>query len=314
MEDTGKRHGIGRALVQVAAAGVVGAMVVLSSIGFVVGALFTGAAAVLVTGAVFLVVLVAALTAVAKLAPEASWLTGNRGGRVGWGALVGAGGTGLWLLAWDLTDAAALAVSRSAWLWVPGTVLLFALVATLLVRRWYLSLGALAVLLATALLVLKALAGAAPSDLDQRFANAGVARGALMVTTVPGYHLRPGQGTWYLEPDRVDPQALFISVGPRLGADPGECVYGAKVCDVESTSLRYELFDDVQAYTRFVMGREVEVRAGLGVDRDLLRAAALAVRPATDREAWEALPEPRPSAPDRSVRGLARELARDLFG
>ncbi|ANZ39914.1 hypothetical protein BBK82_31615 [Lentzea guizhouensis] len=314
MVHTGEGHAIGRVLVQVAAAGVIGALAVLPLVGAVVGVLLGGATAAVVMAGVFAVVLVVALTAVAGLAPDASWLTGSRGGRICWAVFVGAGGTVLWLLSWDLTDAAGLALSRTPTLWVPASVVLFALMAALLLRRWYLAAGSLTVLVATALLVLKALADASPSALDLRFADDQIARGSLMATTVPGYRLRPGQGTWYLEPDGADPQARYISVGPRLGADPGECVYGAKVCDVETASLRYELFEDAQAYTRYLVGREVEVRGGLAVDRGTLRTAALELRPATDGEAWEVLPEPRPSTPDRPVREVARELARDLFG
>ncbi|KOV85357.1 hypothetical protein [Nocardia sp. NRRL S-836] len=135
--------------------------------------------------------------------------------------------------------------------------------------------------------------------------------------TVPGYSATSTspQGTHLTPDDRsLLPGARNISVGPRLGADPGECVYGAQVCEVESPTLLYERFTDTQDYVRNVGGMQFEVRGGLAVDRAVLRAAVLSARPATDDEALAMLPPPRPSTPDRSVRGAVRELARDLFG
>ncbi|KOV85356.1 hypothetical protein [Nocardia sp. NRRL S-836] len=218
MEDVGERQGVGFALAQVGLAGVAGGLVVPMALGTVVGALL-GSVVALVVAAGMVVVLVVALTAVAALAPGESWLTGNRGGRVCWALLVTGAGFGLWLLAWDVTDDAELGISRSAASWLPATAALFALVAGTLLRRWYLALGSLAVLVAAGLLVLKALAGALPSDVDKRLAEVQVPRTSLMVATVPGYHLQPAQGTWYLLPDDGDPNPPSPDLGLFALAD-----------------------------------------------------------------------------------------------
>ncbi|MEU7481736.1 hypothetical protein AB0A63_37570 [Lentzea sp. NPDC042327] len=429
MVHMGERHGVGPALAQVSLAGVAGALVVSCGIGPVVVSLFGGPVVAVVVGGVLVVVLVAALTAAASVAPGESWLTGNVGGRVCWALLVGGAGTGAWLLAWSVSDEARLGLSESPWLWWPATALLFALVAGVLLRRWYLALTSFAVLVAVALLMLRALAGALPSDVEQRLAASQVPRTSMMVTAVPGYHLVPAQGVWHLVPDDLDPNApspdvslhalpdgpdcrfephdsrypftdrceverpglffldgtpvrigyahrvgttrllltappsfdravlreavltarvtdgvatavvpgysagsaspqgthftpddrsllpgaRYVSVGPRLGAGFGECTFGAQVCETESPALRYERFTDGQMYVRTEGGREFEIRGGPGVDREVLRTAALAARSATDEEALAMLPPPPPSPPDRSLMASVRTLSRTLF-
>ncbi|SES45264.1 hypothetical protein [Actinokineospora terrae] len=296
-----------RSLAQVGLAGLAGAFLAPLAVSFGVIAMFGGGSAVLVLAPVLFVVV---LMAVARVAPEASWLPASRGGRFVWAALVGGVGFGLWLLAWDITDEARLRVSQSQPLWLLLGAVPFALVAGVLLRRWYLSLGSLVVFVAGSLVLLHALAGAVPSDVDQRLAAAQLDRASLMVTTVPGYEPMPQQRTWHLSSRSG---SSYIAVGPPLGTTPGQCTYGALTCETESPALRYEVFDDTQQYIRVIGAQEIRISASSTVDRDTLRTAAQSTRPATDDEIRLMLPLPRPTR-DRSVMASVRELAVELFG
>ncbi|WP_394618853.1 hypothetical protein JNUCC0626_07060 [Lentzea sp. JNUCC 0626] len=83
---------------------------------------------------------------------------------------------------------------------------------------------------------------------------------------------------------------------------------------VESPSVRYERFEDAHTVVRAADDKEVTVRGGLAVGRDVLRTAALAAHPPSDDELRAMLPPERSSTPDRSPMWLAREVARFLFG
>ncbi|MFD5830050.1 hypothetical protein [Lentzea sp. NPDC060358] len=134
--------------------------------------------------------------------------------------------------------------------------------------------------------------------------------------TVPAYtatSVSP-QGTVFTPDDRrLLPGARRIEFSTRTAFD-GQCTYGALECVVESPSVRYERFEDVHAVVRAVDGREVTVLGGLAVGRDVLRTAALAAHRPSDDELRDMLPAERASGPDRSPLGLAREVARTLFG
>ncbi|HEX7301269.1 hypothetical protein [Lentzea sp.] len=137
-----------------------------------------------------------------------------------------------------------------------------------------------------------------------------------VTATVPGYSATSvsSGGTVFTPDDRaLLPGARNIEFSTRTAFD-GQCVYGALECVVESPSVRYERFEDAHVYVRVVDGKEVTVRGGLAVGRDVLRTAALAAHPATDDELRAMLPVEQPSTPDRSPMGVARHLARVLFG
>ncbi|PPK60992.1 hypothetical protein V5P93_002153 [Actinokineospora auranticolor] len=155
---------IKRALARVGVAGAVGAVVAPLCV-VVLGAILFMGGSVLV--ALLFGVLVAALFAVpARVAPETSWLTGSRGGRFVWGLLVGDLGIGLWALAWRAGDEAGLGISSSGGRWLPVGAVPFALVAGMLLRRWYLALTSLALAVGIALLLLAQPAAAQPPEPD----------------------------------------------------------------------------------------------------------------------------------------------------
>lgn len=430
----GERAELGKALAQVGLAGLAGAVVVPAGASLVFGALFRSSTMALGIGAGIFALLVVALAAVTTVAPAASRMTGTIGGRVLWGLLVGGVGMGLWVVGSLVALEAGRYIGVSAWQWAPGTFVLFALLAGTLLRRWYLALGSLTVLVVAGLLLLRSLVVPLPSEVDQRLAQEQLERASIMVTDVPGYHPVASQSAvWQLQPDDYDPNepdpymylravedkpvgdcqiepfdsnyppvqscevdrpglfyvhgvtgnayvhsvdgrrlvltgpkafdravlrdavlgarpvdppgsftatvpgytatstgpqlttftpddkslvpgARFISVGPRMGASPGECTYLNLACEAETPELRYERFTDQHVYARLVGGREISVSGGYGVSRDNLRAAALAARPPTDADLQIMLPPLRPVQERRSVTGELRKLAREIFG
>ncbi|MFD9701068.1 hypothetical protein [Lentzea sp. NPDC059081] len=134
--------------------------------------------------------------------------------------------------------------------------------------------------------------------------------------TVRGYTATSaGSALTVFSPDdkALLPGARNIEFATRTSFEGG-CTYGALECAVESPSLRYERFEDAHTVVRVVDGKEVTVRGGMAVGRDVLRTAALAARPPTRDEVRAMLPPPRPAGPDRSPMGAARDAARVLFG
>jgi hypothetical protein len=285
--ESGARRGVRWGLVQVGLAGAVGAVAVPMGTGLVVAALVTGQPVALVAAAGCFAAAVAALALVAAVAPEESRLTGSRGGRVLWGLLVGGLGVGLWLLGWGVGDEAGLGISGDWTLWMPACVVPFALVAGMLLRRWYLALGSLAVVVALSLVLLHALAAALPSEVDERLARAGVSRESIMVTAVPGYHVRPQPTSWQLEPDdrTTIPPSPYVSLYPLPDApdcetDPYDSKYPAvQACEVESPGLAHlRGAADSDAYVRRVEGGRLLLTAPKSFDRAVLRDAVLAAR------------------------------------
>ncbi|GHH39421.1 hypothetical protein [Lentzea cavernae] len=428
MDEMGARR---RWWLQIALAGITGAVMVPIGTGAVIAGMFAGTAGFAATALLVVVLFVALMALVAQVAPEESRFGGSGGGRVFWAVLVATAGTVLWLVGWSISDEARLGLSDSAARWMPATALLFALVAGVLLRRWYLALGSVAALTVSGLVLLQALAATLPSDVDRR--AEGVDLDSLLVATVPGYGVVSNQLSWQLRPLDVDPNVTppspfvqlhavddepdcqidpyqtrypagpaceverpglffvqgqdsnayahrvdgrrlvlvapksfdrdalrnallsaratepagsFIATVPAYTATSvssqltvftpddrtllpgarniefstrtsfdGQCTYGALECVVESPSLlRYERFEDTHTVVRPVGGKEVTVRGGLAVGRDVLRTAALAAHPPSDDELRAMLPQERPSTPDRSPMWLAREVARTLFG
>ncbi|HWO59869.1 MAG TPA: hypothetical protein VNO31_07540 [Umezawaea sp.] len=294
MVDTGERsapvrRGIRAVALEVGLVGVAGAVLTPLGVGLAVGALFVGQVGFLIAVPAVFALLVAVLSAVAKVAPDESWFTGTRGGRVFWGLVVGGVGAGLWLLGWGVGDEAGLGISRSAALWVPASVLLFALVAGVLLRRWYLALGSLAVLVVAGLLLLRALAAVLPSEVDQRLAGAHLSGEPIMVADVPGYHVLPQQRSWQLEPDGADPYppSPFVSLrslpdtsGPDCEVDAYSSAYPAvRSCEVDRPGLFFLLgAASANAYVHRVDGARLVLTAPDTVDREVLREGVLTAR------------------------------------
>ncbi|GLW91211.1 hypothetical protein Aglo03_20270 [Actinokineospora globicatena] len=282
------RRGVWLALAQVGLAGVVGGVFALLGTGVVVAMVFGGSSMGYLAALVLFVLLVALLMAVARVAPEASLLTRTRGGRLFWGVAVGGAGFGLWLLAWQVSDEAGLGFSKFPLL----SVVPFTLVAGVLLRRWYLALGFLAVSVTLALVLLHALAAALPSDVDQRLAAAQLARESIVVTSVPGYHALPQLKSWQLEPDGADPYppspyvtlySLVDTPGPDCAFDESDSRFPAVLtCTAERPGLAYiDGAAVTNAYIHRVAGTQLLLTAPKYVDRAVLRDAILAAR-ATD--------------------------------
>lgn len=289
--ETGERSGRGiwPALAQAGVAGVAGAVMVPLGIRVVIGALIAFGVGGIVVAAAYFALFVAVLAAVAKVAPGESWLSTNLGARVVWGLLVGGVGIVLWLLGWSVSDEAGLGVSNSPSLWIPGGFLVFALLAGMLLRRWYLALGSLTVLVVAGLFLLKSLAATLPSELERRLAAAHVSRESIMAVAVPGYHVQPNQSAWQLVPDNEDPYqpSPYASLYSLEDTPPGDC-------EITPHDTKYPMSDDCeidrpglfyvkglsQAYVHRVDGKRIVLNAPNSVDRAVLRDAVLAVRPA----------------------------------
>lgn len=116
------------------------------------------------------------------------------------------------------------------------------------------------------------------------------------------------------------PEAKNVSVSASAISDVGSCENFRKaggwspylVCEAERPGLHYRRTAENHTYLARHGAMEVQVTGGLGVDRSLLRDAALTARPATDDELMTMLPPGPP--PDRSTfMARLKGLAKDLF-
>jgi len=130
--ETGERSGLGvlPALGQAGLAGVAGAVMV------------------------WFALFVVALAAVAKVAPEESRLSLNLGERVIRALVIVGVSLGLLLLGWSVGHEVGIVGVLYEPLWVPSGGLVFALVAGMFLRRWYLALGSFMVLVVLGLYLL----------------------------------------------------------------------------------------------------------------------------------------------------------------
>jgi hypothetical protein len=112
--------------------------------------------------------------------------------------------------------------------------------------------------------------------------------------------------------------AVLAGSGPsdtdaRLAAVPGDALRQHRIaeCVDERPDLRYERTTDDHTYYVRRGSARIEVRGTLGVGRDVLRNAALTVRPATDAEITSMLP---PARTGHGVVGRLKALATRLYG
>ncbi|MBB4679633.1 hypothetical protein [Crossiella cryophila] len=309
------RRLLAHTLVQVLTAGVVGAVGVIFGLSVVVASvLLLGPAGALV-GLVVVPAGIALLYLMATLTPAASALTDTRTGRICWSALVGGvGGLGWWV---SVTVSEGVLSTGRTGLLLGGVP--FALVAGLLLRRWYLSLGFLALTLAIAYGFLHILAAAGPdlTEPDRRLAAARHTRAELTITDLPGYHRTLGDRGWQLTP--VDPAANQpehrLSIIGRENWDPGSCAAQLRAggpmreCVLEAPGLEYRRGENWHEYR--VDGVRAAVRGGLGVTREVLRAAASRARGVTDAEVLAMFPAapPEPATFVGAVRRFAKWIA-----
>ncbi|MCK2239083.1 MULTISPECIES: hypothetical protein [unclassified Crossiella] len=310
------RRLLAHALVQVLTAGVVGAVGVIFGLSVVVASVLVLGPAGALVGLVVIPAGIALLYLMATLTPAASALTDTRAGRICWSVLVGGvGGLGWWL---SVTVSEGVLSAGRTGLLLGGVP--FALVAGMLLRRWYLSLGFLALTLAIAYGFLHILAAASPelSEPDRRLAAARHTRAELAITDLPGYHRTLGDRGWQLTP--VDPAANRpehrVSIIGSTSWDPGSCATQTRPggplreCVVEQPGLEYRRGEDWHEYRRD--GVRAAVRGGLGVDRGVLREAASRARVVTDAEILALFP-PAPPEPETVVEAV-RKFARWIAG
>jgi hypothetical protein len=255
--------------------------------------LYVGAAGVLVGLAVLAAFLGMIITATRAVTPlgETFWR------RIVWVVVVLGAGLALGLLGWAASGEAGLNAGAVPLLGgVP-----FALVAGLLLRRWYLILSFGLVLAVIAAAGAVALRQSGPDEVSARLAHAGLDRSSAYVVEIPGYRPvdpgygdGPGTGTFMpVEPAAI-PAAKFVTVvayRQPLVTEPGAC--GRTAMDSVLMSAECIREPGGRVYRKAVTHHGYQVRRGqlevvvagtFGVDRAVLRRAAATVRPATPAE------------------------------
>ncbi|MDQ3787040.1 MAG: hypothetical protein M3422_07335 [Actinomycetota bacterium] len=314
MSETGEttaRSPVLRALLQVGAAGGVGALVLpFGFTYFVYAAWVGGGVGTLLIGALFVAVVTGLLVAVAAVTREASRMTGTRGGRVGWALIVAGLGSVAWLVAFAVCATAEPDLNRNAMATFPFSALPYALAAGLLLRQWYAKLGAAACTVASVVGLLAVLAGTVPDEVDVRLAAANLSRGTVFVTDIPGYHRVPYQSV--MEPDdpRSVPPPRYVTLYAYPDDPTGDCephpedaTMAGFPCTVERPGLTYTagVTDHQYFYRKGTL--LLRIVGSLAVDRDVLRDAILNARPTakprvhtTDINGYEALEQGSPPA------------------
>jgi hypothetical protein len=285
------RHPWLRLVAQVVAAGGAGALTAVGGAQLAVLTTFTvGVQAGLLVVVVLAGAGIGLLTVVAAIAPETSWLTRTAGGRVGWAVLVGGLGSAGLLLGWNVSEAAGL---RPGLGWLPLSIVPFMVAAGLLLRRWYLAVGSLALVVAAAAGMLNALADTVPdlTEANLRVMSAGRDRSEFFVTEIPGYHNVGQQGAVQLEPDdpALIPPDRHITLYTLLDNPTPDCEYNPRdpdlqgwTCTVERPGLTYNETDALHGYFLRTGSTLLEIVGTLTVDRATLRDAILRAVPGTD--------------------------------
>jgi hypothetical protein len=283
-----------RSLAQVAAAGGTGALTLLVGSPLSLAAAMTGGIPFGVLTAFLLAAAgIGLLVAVASIAPEASWLTQTMRGRTCWAVLVGGLGTAGLLLSWNISEAAGLGLGRHMLVWLPLGTVPFALVAGLLLRRWYLAVGSLALCVASAVWLLNALAATLPeqTEANARVQAAGRDRSEFVVTQIPGYHAVRQVGAWQLEPD--DPAAIppprYITLYTSLDDPTPDCEFNPRdselqgfPCTVERPGLTYIKAVAAHGYFLRTGSTLLQIVGSPAVDQTMLRDAVLRAAPSAD--------------------------------
>jgi hypothetical protein len=296
----------------VVAAGVIwGLAMPYGSMGVFIAGWAGGGPLVLALAAVAVAAVTALLAWIASFAPEASTLTGTTGGRVAWALVVFVLGALAWVFAFNVFAEGEPDLRRNTMMNLPLSGVPFVLAAGLLLRRWYVKLGALALVVASFLGMLAVLAGSGPSDTDVRLAAVHKDRGMFFVTEIPGFHHDRQLDWWMLLSDNPPSASVYVltttDTSVRCVSTEAEIVE----CTDERPDLRYERTTQDHAYYVQRGSARIKVRGTLGVDRDALRNAALTVRPATDAEITSMLP---PARAGHGMVGRLKVLAARIFG
>jgi hypothetical protein len=147
----------------------------------------------------------------------------------------------------------------------------------------------------------------------------------IYTTDIDGYDASPQgdpPGTQFVPRDKTQvPFATYMEVSASPISEAGDCVAfqnsGAQSpyleCVDEHPGLHYRRLADTHLYLAQHGSMEVSVIGGLGVDRNLLREAAVSARPATDEEVMTLLP-PAPPPAARTFMDRLKVIAKDVFG
>lgn len=271
---------------------------------------WAGGGLMLVVSAVAIAGVTALLAGIASFAPEASALTRTAGGRVAWALIVFVLGALAWVFAFNVFADGEPDLGSNAMMSLPLSGVPFVLAAGLLLRRWYVKLGALALVVASFFGMLAVLASSGPSETDVRLAASHKDRDAFYVTEIPGFHHDRQLDWWLLLSDNPPSASVYVlttSVDLRCASTEAEIVE----CVDERPDLRYERTTEDHAYYVQRGTARIKVRGTLGVSRDVLRTAALAVRPATDNEITSMLP---PARVGPGMVGRLKVLAKRVYG
>lgn len=141
---------------------------------------------------------------------------------------------------------------------------------------------------------------------------------------IDGYESQPGgsSDTEFTPKDKTQvPLAKHVEVSASPVPHAGDCAAFQRSaaaspyleCVTERPDLHYQRMADKHLYLAQHGSREVQVMGGLGVDRSLLRDAAVSARPATDPELMIILP-PAPPPAQRTFMDRLKEFSKDLFG
>lgn len=288
--------------VQLGAVWLVGAVALPAAYGVLLIAAFGG------TGPFGAVALAGVSTVLAYLilvitATRAASALGTTGGRrVLWALLVLGLGTAGWALGWAVTDIAGLGVSRDPMLTFLLGGVPFALVAGLLLRGWQFNAAALGLTVVLAGAGAVVLRHETPDEFEARLTANDVHRETAYAVAIPGYVPNDdldygnglgGGGFRIQDQDAVPPDRyLTITAYDRVGASEQMCgqptAQDSRLrwgrCVIEPDGLVYRHNEIEHGYQVPVGRRYVTVVGTPAVDRDLLRAAASSLRPATAAE------------------------------
>ncbi|MER7007292.1 hypothetical protein ABT297_30215 [Dactylosporangium sp. NPDC000555] len=258
-------------------------------------------AGVVLAGVVAAAAVLAGLMVVIAGTRDVSILGGSVGRRVFWALLVMGGGTVGWALG-SLVDAAEPWLTNDPLVTSLLGGVPFALAAALFVRGWWVSVTAVGLIVAMLVATVVVLRREPPDDLEARLAANNVQRETSYAVAVPGY--QPNAGRDYgnglggasffpMHPDPEPPaRYVTITVSDRLA--PGEQLCGQPTaqdsqlasgdCTIEPNGLVYRHNPPLHGYQVPFARFFVTVAGTPTVGQDLLRAAALSLRPASADE------------------------------
>lgn len=286
---------------QLSAVWLLGAAILPTAVRLLALSTFGGIGAVVIAALACAAIVAAYLWLVIGMTAQVSFLGATAARRALWVLLMFGFGTALWWLGWAVSDEAELGISTSG----PLTLVLggvpFALVAEMLLFGRILRLTAVAALVGIAAFGLIALKQSGPDEVTLRLQYVGRDRATAFVVEIPGYRPvdnaygdRLGADTFVpYNPDAIPPKRYVTIVAQETTVAPGGKCGEAVLDDSTLATAECTVEPDGLVYRRGVLEHGYQVRRGdvvvvvagtLAVDRELLRNAALTLRPASAAE------------------------------